>query len=93
MNLVIKNIINIENQVKSKVKDLNINKIPKIIAVSKTFNIEHIKPAIEHGHCDFGENKVQEAKEKWFEVKKKNKLTNLYCYYFKPKGPKNNRNL
>lgn len=69
MTLVVQNLINIENQVKSKAKDLNIIKIPKIIAVSKTFKIEHIMPAIEHGHCDFGENKVKEAVEKWSEIK------------------------
>ena len=45
--------------------------IPKIIAVSKTFSIEHILPLIEYGHLDFGENKVQEAIEKWTDVKKK----------------------
>ena len=78
MSLIIKNLINIENQIKSKVKDLEINKIPKIIAVSKTFNIDRIKPAIEHGHCDFGENKVQEAVDKWFEVKKKNNHIKLH---------------
>lgn len=78
MSLVIKNLINIENQVKSKVKDLNISKIPKIIAVSKSFNMDHIMPIIQHGHCDFGENKVQEAVEKWFEIKKKNNHIKLH---------------
>jgi len=43
----------------------------KIIAVSKTFSISKILPLIEHGHTDFGENKVQEANEKWIDVKKK----------------------
>ena len=43
----------------------------KIIAVSKTFSISKILPLIEHGHTDFGENKVQEAIEKWTDVKKK----------------------
>ena len=46
--------------------------MPKVIAVSKTFTIEKILPLIEHGHCDFGENKVQEALEKWSEIKKNN---------------------
>ena len=48
-----------------------INSNTKIIAVSKTFSIDHIRPAIEHGHIHFGENKVQEAAEKWTKVKKK----------------------
>jgi len=51
---------------------LKIDNLPKIIAVSKTFKIEKILPLIQHGHVDFGENKVQEAIEKWTEVKSKN---------------------
>ena len=41
-----------------------------IIAVSKTFPLEHVKPLLDHGHNHFGENKVQEAKSKWSEIKK-----------------------
>ena len=55
-----------------------INSDTKIIAVSKTFPIEHIKPAIDHGHLHFGENKVQEALEKWTEVKEKNRSIKLH---------------
>ncbi len=51
---------------------------PKIIAISKTFKIDHIMPLIEHGHCDFGENKVQEAIEKWTQLKNKNKNIKLH---------------
>ena len=51
---------------------MKIDNLPKIIAVSKTFKIEKILPLIQHGHVDFGENKVQEAIEKWTEVKSKN---------------------
>ena len=43
---------------------------PEIIAVSKTFDIEHIKPVLKHGHKNFGENKIQEAISKWTDVKK-----------------------
>ena len=43
---------------------------PEIIAVSKTFDIEHIKPVLEYGHKNFGENKIQEAISKWTDVKK-----------------------
>ena len=55
-----------------------INSNTKVIAVSKTFPIEHIKPAIDHGHTHFGENKVQEAVEKWTEIKEKNKSIKLH---------------
>ena len=43
--------------------------MPKIIAVSKTFSMDKITPLIEYGHLDFGENKVQEAIEKWSDIK------------------------
>ena len=59
-------------------KEKKINKLPKIIAVSKTFEIEKIYPLIEHGHIDFGENKVQEASEKWTNIKKNNNHIKLH---------------
>ena len=49
-----------------------------IIAVSKTFSLDHINPLIEHGHDHFGENKVQEATSKWSEIIKKNKNIKLH---------------
>ena len=71
MHKTVKNLINIQNLIKSKLSDLNfIDRSPKIIAVSKTFKLEQINPLIEYGHLDFGENKVQEAIEKWSDVKK-----------------------
>ena len=59
----------IEEIVKSKEKDLNLKRRPRIIAVSKTFEIDKIKPLIDEGHEDFGENKVQEALDKWSNMK------------------------
>ena len=78
MSVVVNNLINIEKKIKSKVKDLNNDILPKIIAVSKTFKIEHIKPIIEQGHCDFGENKVQEAIEKWSIIRETNNNIRLH---------------
>ncbi len=51
---------------------------PKIIAVSKTFKLNHIMPLIEHGHTDYGENRVQEAIEKWSEIKSNNDKIKLH---------------
>ena len=51
---------------------------PKIIAVSKTFQLERIIPLIEYGHLDYGENKVQEALDKWSDIKKKNSKIKLH---------------
>ena len=48
---------------------LNAIKIPEIIAVSKTFEMVNILPLINHGHLHFGENKVQEAIQKWKSIK------------------------
>ena len=50
----------------------------RIIAVSKTFKIENITPLLDYGHVDFGENKVQEAIEKWSDIKKKYKNLSLH---------------
>ncbi len=72
MHDTVKNLLDIENNIKINLNELNIYNYPKIIAVSKTFKIDNILPLIEHGHIDFGENKVQEAIEKWTEIKKKN---------------------
>ena len=52
--------------------------IVKIIAVSKTFSIEHIKPLVDYGHQHFGENKVQEAIAKWSDIKKENENLKLH---------------
>jgi len=71
MHNTVKNLLNIDNDIKDYLNKLNINNNPKIIAVSKTFKIDKILTLIEHGHIDYGENKVQEAVEKWTEVKKK----------------------
>jgi PLP dependent protein len=57
------------NSIKFKIEDKKINKFPKIIAVSKTFRLEKIIPLIDYGHLDYGENKVQEAIDKWTETK------------------------
>ena len=71
MHKIIQNLIDIENQVKSSLGNINDVRLPKIIAVSKTFKMDKILPLIEHGHEDFGENKVQEAVDKWTEIKNK----------------------
>ena len=66
-----KNIIDLRENVNKKIKDLNYsNYRPQIIAVSKTFSIDNILPLIDYGHEHFGENKVQEALNKWSDIKK-----------------------
>ena len=78
MHTTIQNLINIENKIKLNLSDININNLPKIIAVSKTFKIDKILPLINYGHIDFGENKIQEAVDKWTEIKLKNSNIKLH---------------
>ena len=79
MHKTIENLNYIQNQINSKILKYNIsNYNPKIIAISKTFKIEHILPLIDHGHKDFGENKVQEAIDKWTVIKNENKDIKLH---------------
>ena len=66
----------------NKIKS-NIEKIPNdtprtIVAVSKTFSLDHVMPLINYGHMHYGENKVQEAESKWSEIKNKRKNLKLH---------------
>jgi len=78
MHYTVQNLINIENKIKLNLSNIDINKLPKIIAVSKTFKVDKILPLIDHGHADFGENKIQEAVDKWTEIKSNNSNIKLH---------------
>ena len=71
MNIIVERF----NKIKLNISKINSSSALKIIAISKTFPLEHIMPLIELGHNHFGENKVQEAETKWNKIKKeKNNL-------------------
>ena len=72
MHITIQNLIKIENQIKLNLTNVKVVNLPKIIAVSKTFKIDKILPLIDYGHIDFGENKIQEAVDKWTDIKSNN---------------------
>ncbi len=76
MHQNILNLQKIEKQINSK--NANNESKTKIIAVSKTFAISDIKPLIDYGHIHFGENKIQEALNKWPEILKKHKNLKLH---------------
>jgi PLP dependent protein len=76
MHKIINNLEEIKDKLNQLKADLSEN--VKIIAVSKTFLIEDIEPLIEYGHEDFGENKIQEAVNKWSEIKNKNPKLKLH---------------
>jgi len=64
-----KSIINKINHLSNKVT---------LICVTKTFSLDVIKPLVDNGHIHFGENKVQEAKNKWSELLKIKPKINLH---------------
>jgi len=79
MHKSVYNLIQIEKEIQSNIINLDtITKSPKIIAVSKTHPIASILPLINHGHLDFGENKVQEAIDKWSDIKNKKNSIKLH---------------
>jgi len=78
MHNTVKNLLDIDNNIKAYLNKLHINNETKIVAVSKTFKIDKILPLIEYGHLDYGENKVQEAVEKWTNIKQKNPKIKLH---------------
>jgi PLP dependent protein len=70
------------NLIKNKIKDIidkkQLKTNPEIVAVTKTFSLDKIIPLLEEGHIHFGENKIQEAEEKWGSVRKKFTKVNLH---------------
>ncbi len=72
------NIIESFNKINSNIKKLQPKNPVNIVAVSKTFSFDYVKPLIDFGHNHFGENKVQEAHQKWSEIKQRNKNLKLH---------------
>ena len=75
MHKSINNLVLVKEQIKTNFIHL---RSPKIIAVSKTFPISEVEPLIKSGHIHFGENKVQEAVDKWTNIKKTHKNLKLH---------------
>ena len=66
------------NKIKSNIEKVS-SDIPRtIVAVTKTFSLDHIMPLINYGHMHYGENKVQEAEAKWLQIKNKEKNIKLH---------------
>jgi len=74
MNIIVERF----DKIKSNITLAKPIKSVNIIAVSKTFSLDHIRPLLEYGHNHFGENKVQEASAKWSELKKTNPNLKLH---------------
>ena len=78
MHEIIKKLDSVKNKVSKLITEKQLKTNPKIIVVSKTFSLNKIVPIIESGHLHFGENKLQEAEDKWTEVKKNNTEIKLH---------------
>ena len=79
MHNVVDKIISIKKEIQEKIIEEKLgNYKPIIVAISKTFSIDKILPLINYGHDHFGENKVQEALEKWNQVKETNQKIKLH---------------
>ena len=79
MHTTIKNLDQINKEINQIIKEQNYsNYLPKVIAVSKTFKHDYIMPLVNYGQQHFGENKVQEAIEKWTQIKERNNKLNLH---------------
>ena len=74
MNIIVERF----NKIKANIEEIQPKKKVNIIAVSKTFELDYIKPLIDYGHDHFGENKVQEALAKWTEIKNLNQNIKLH---------------
>ena len=72
------NIVESFKRINSNIINLKPKKPVNIVAISKTFPIDHIRPLINLGHNHFGENKVQEAVIKWKQVKNENRSIKLH---------------
>ena len=69
MHNILQKLSLVKNQVNEIINRKQLKTNPKIIVVTKTFSLDYIKPLIESGHIHFGENKIQEAENKWINVK------------------------
>ena len=78
MHEIVQKLASVKNKVNKLINEKQLKTNPKIIVVSKTFSMEKILPIIESGHLHYGENKLQEAEDKWLEIKKNNSNINLH---------------
>ena len=73
MHTTLQKLTLVKNKVNEIINQKQLKTNPTIIVISKTFSVEKIKPLLDSGHVHFGENKIQEAENKWFEIANFNK--------------------
>jgi len=78
MHTSLKKLDLVKNKVNEIITQKQLKTNPKIIVVTKTFSLEKIAPLIDNGHIHFGENKIQEAEEKWVDIKNRSRHLKLH---------------
>ena len=78
MHVSLQKLTLVKNKVNEIVNQKQLKTKPTIIVISKTFSLEKIKPLLDNGHIHFGENKIQEAENKWSEIRNLNKNLQLH---------------
>ena len=78
MHKSLENLNLIKNKINQVINEKQLKTDPKIVVISKTFSLDKIAPLFENGHIHFGENKIQEAENKWHDVKNKYKSLQLH---------------
>ena len=78
MHTIVENLNRVKNKVNEIVNKKQLKTDPKIIVVTKTFPLNKIMPLLEHGHVHYAENKIQEAENKWIDIKNRYKDLQLH---------------
>ena len=78
MHSSLQKLTSVKNKVNEIINQKQLKTSPTIIVISKTFSLEKIKPLLDNGHIHFGENKIQEAENKWSEIRNVNKNIQLH---------------
>ena len=78
MHVIVENLNRVKNKVNEIINKKQLKTDPKVIVVTKTFSLNKIIPLLEHGHLHYAENKIQEAENKWDDIKKRYKNLHLH---------------
>ena len=78
MHTTLEKLSRVKNKVNKIISKIQLKTKPKIVVVTKTFPLEMITPLLQMGHIHFGENKIQEAENKWVDVKNRHKDLQLH---------------
>ena len=78
MHTTLEKLSRVKNKVNEIISKKQLKTKPKIVVVTKTFPLNKILPLLENGHIHYGENKIQEAENKWIDTKNRYKNLQLH---------------